>query len=140
MAADAAGQRRHDRLAIRCQPTLPAIAHYPRGEHQVLHLVRLVALELRTLRNRYPKHLRLRRNPWHHLAAAAAFCPLAAAFRLSRILHAAWLDRRATLQTLQPGNLVALRRHDPLQFSQFAQQIHDPSLKLGALQTGRIGR
>ena len=62
MTADAAGQRRHDRLAIGCQPTLPAIAHHPRGEHQVLHLVRLVALELRTLRNRYPKHLRLKRN------------------------------------------------------------------------------
>ena len=63
MAADAAGQRRHDRLAIGCQPTLAAIAHHPRGEPQVLHLVRLVAFELRTPRNRHPKHLRFRCNP-----------------------------------------------------------------------------
>ena len=44
MAADAARQRRHDRLAVRRQPALAAVAHHPRGEHQVLHLVRLVAL------------------------------------------------------------------------------------------------
>src|SRR3954454_10787840 len=103
------------------------------GRHPTKSLKRLVypfaaarrtvqlELELRTLRNRYPKHLRLWRNPWRHLAAAAAFCPLAVRLRLSRVLHAAWLDRRAAFQPLQPGDLIALRRHEPLQFSQLAQ-------------------
>ena len=42
--AAAVRQRRHDRLALRCQPALPAVAQHPRGDHQLLHLVRLVAL------------------------------------------------------------------------------------------------
>src|SRR5256886_4375045 len=33
--------RRHDRLALRRQPALSSIAHRSRGQHQLLHLVRL---------------------------------------------------------------------------------------------------
>ena len=80
MAADAAGQRRHDGLAGRRQPALATVAHHPRGQHQILHLVRLVALELRARRTRHPQHLGLRRDPRRHLAAAAALAPLAASF------------------------------------------------------------
>ena len=70
MAADAAGQRRHDRLALRRQPALSAIAHHSRGQHQLLHLVRLVTFELRTRRMRHPQHLGLGHDPRCHLAAA----------------------------------------------------------------------
>lgn len=139
MAADAAGQRRHDRLALRRQPALAAVAHHPRGEHQVLHLVWLVALELRTLRYRHSKHLGLGRDPWCHLAAAAALGAIAAGLRLGPFLHAARLDRWTALQALQPSNLIALRYHDPLQISQLAEQFQDLSFELGTGQTGRIG-
>ena len=44
------GQRRHDGLARRRQPALATVAYHPRGDHQVLHLIRLVALELRSFR------------------------------------------------------------------------------------------
>ena len=139
MAADAAGQRRHDRLALRRQPALAAVAHHPRGQHQVLHLVRLVTFELRTRRMRHPQHLGLGHDPRRHLAAAAAFGPLAAGLRLGRVLHAARFDRRTALQTLQPSDLIALRRHDLLQFRYLAQQFHKPSFQLGTWQAGQIG-
>jgi len=48
MPANAAGQRRYDRLALRRQPALSSIAYHSRGQHQRLHLVWLVAFELRT--------------------------------------------------------------------------------------------
>src|ERR1700722_6136928 len=114
MAANAAGQRRHDGLAIRCQPALPSIAHYPPRDDQILHLVRLVALELRTLWNCYSEHLGLGCDPRCHLAAAPVFGSLAARLRLGPLLHAARFDRRATLQPLQSGYLIALCRHDDL--------------------------
>ena len=46
VAADAVRQRRHQGLPGRRQPALAPIAHRPGGQHQVLHLVGLVALEL----------------------------------------------------------------------------------------------
>jgi hypothetical protein len=46
--------------------------------------------------------------------------------------HAARLDRRAALQTLQPGDLVALRRNDLLQLRVLAQQVHHLSFQQGA--------
>ena len=52
MAANAARQRRHDRLALRRQPALSAIAYHSRCQHQLLHLVGLVTFELRTPRMR----------------------------------------------------------------------------------------
>ena len=83
MTANAAGQRRHDRLALRRQPALASIAHHPRGQHQVLHLVGLVTLELRTRRMRHPQHLGLGHDPRRHLAATPAFDPLAATLRIA---------------------------------------------------------
>ena len=139
MAADAAGQRRHDRLTLRRQPALASIAHHPRREYQILHLIRLVAFELRTLRRRYPKHLGLGCDPRRHLATAAAFCPLGLGLRLGRLLHAAGLDGRAALQTFQPGDLVALRRNEPLQISHLAQQFYQQSFQLGTRQIGQTG-
>ena len=139
MAANAAGQRRHDRLALRRQPALSSVAHHTRGQHQLLHLVRLVTFELRTRRMRHPQHLGLGHDPRRHLAAAAAFDPLAATLRPGRVLHPAWFDRRTALETLQPGDLIALRRHDLLQFRYLAQQFHKPSFQLGTRQVGQIG-
>ena len=132
MAASAAGQRRHDRLAVRRQPALSSVAHHPRGQLQLLHLVRLIAFELRTRRMRHPQHLGLGCDPWCHFAAAVAFGSLAAALRFASLLHAARLDRRAALQTLQPGDLIALRRHDLLQLRVLAKQVHHLSFQQGA--------
>src|ERR1700722_19139206 len=83
MATDAVGQRRHDRLVVRRQPALAAVAHHPRGEYQILDLVRLVALELRTRWMRHPQYLGLRYDPRCHLAAAATIGSLAARLRLA---------------------------------------------------------
>jgi hypothetical protein len=111
MAADAARQRRHDRLALRRQPALAAVAHHPRGEHQVLHLVRLGALEPRTLRYRHSKHLGLGRDPRCHLAAAAALGAIAAGLRLGPFLHAARLDRwTASGPSAEQSHRAALSR------------------------------
>jgi len=116
VAANAARQRCHDGLARRRQPALAAIAHYPRADHQVLHLVRLVAFELRAWwHRRRPQHLGLQRDPRRYLAAAAMLGPLAAGLRLRPLLHAARLDGRPTLQPFQSRDLIALRRHGPIQ-------------------------
>ncbi len=139
MTANAAGQRRHDRLALRRQPALSAIAYHSRGQHQLLHLVGLVTFELRTRRMRHPQHLGLGHDPRRHLTAAPAFGPLAATLQPRRVLHPAWFDRWPALETLQPGDLVALRQHDLLQFRYLAQQFHKPSFQLGTREVGKIG-
>jgi len=46
---------------------------------------------------------------------------------------------RAALQTFQPGDLVALRRNEPLQIGQLAQQFHQQSFQLGTWQIGQTG-
>jgi hypothetical protein len=121
MAADAVRQRRNDRLALRRQPALASVVHYPRGQHQVLNLVRLITFELRTRRMRHPQHLDLGHDPRRHLAAAATFEPFAARLRLAPLLHAARLDGGTALQPLQPSDLVALPRHEPFQIRHFGQ-------------------
>ena len=74
-----------------------------------------------------------------HLAATATFDPLAAAASVRSRFPCRWLDRRTALETLQPSDLIALRRHDLLQFRYLAQQFHKPSFQLGTRQVGRIG-
>jgi hypothetical protein len=81
---------------------------------------------------RHPHHLGLGHDPWRHLAAGATFEPFAARLRLAPLLHAARLDGGTALQTLQPGDLVALRRHEPLQIRHLAQQFHHQSFQLGS--------
>src|SRR5450631_1668177 len=139
MAADAARQRRHDRLALRRQPALASVAYHPRGQHQVLNLVRLITFELRTRRMRHPQHLGLGHDPQRHLAAAATFEPFAARLRLTPLLHAARLDGGTALQPLQPSDLIALPRHEPFQIRHLGQQFHHQSVQLGTWQTRRIG-
>src|SRR5215212_5753382 len=66
-------------------------------------------------------------DPWHHLAAAATTMRAARRLRLARLLHAARLDPRARLQTLEAGDLLALRRHRPLKINHLAlQRAHQP--------------
>ena len=131
MAADARGQRRDDGFTRRRQPALATVAYHPRGEHQVLHLIRLIALELRALRSRHPKHLRLHGDPRGHLATAVAVAPLAMRLRPGGVFHAARLDHRPALEPLEASNLIALRRDRPLQLSYLAQQFHHQSFQLG---------
>ncbi len=88
---------------------------------------------------RHPQHLGLGHDPRRHLTAAPAFGPLAATLQPRRVLHPAWFDRWPALETLQPGDLVALRQHDLLQFRYLAQQFHKPSFQLGTREVGKIG-
>src|SRR5277367_890098 len=88
---------------------------------------------------RHPQHLGLGHDPRRNLAAAPAFDPLAATLQSRRILHPAWFDRRPALETLQPGDLIALRHHDLLQFRYLAQQFHKPSFQFGTRKVGKIG-
>ena len=46
--------------------------------------------------------------------------------------HPARLDGGAAFQTLQPGDLVALRRNDLLQLRVLAKQVHHLSFQQGA--------
>jgi hypothetical protein len=59
-------------------------------------------------------------------------CPLMARFAaLTRSRLRYPVNRRTALEALQPGDLIALRRHDLLQFQYLAQQFHKPSFQLG---------
>ena len=130
MATHAAGQRSHDHLACRRQPTLATVMDRAGGDHQVLHIVRLVAPELRARRMGRPQHLGLDLDPRRHLATATPFAARAGAAWVSVLLHPARLDRRAAFQALQPGNLVALRGEHRLQLRQLAKQFDKARFKL----------
>ncbi len=121
MAADAAWQRGHDHLTRRRQPALAPVMHRTRADHQVLHVIRLIAFELRTCRVISPQHLGFHLDPRRYLAAAPLLGSLAAAEWLGVLLHAARLDRRAAFQALQPRNLVALRSNQRSQLCDLAQ-------------------
>jgi hypothetical protein len=47
------------------------------------------------------------------------------------LLHATRLDRGTALQPLQPGDFIALRRHEPFQIRHLGQQFHHQSFQLG---------
>ena len=65
----------------------------------------------------------------HHLAPT----PFAGHPRspLTGLLHAARLEPRPTLEALEAGDLVPLRRNRSLQLCHFAQQLSHKSLQLG---------
>ena len=139
VAIHPARQRRHDQLPLRRQPALAAVANRLGPQHQILHQEVLIALELRAGRHRGPQHPRLDRHPRHHLAAAATATVVAWRLRLGRLLHPARLDRRPALQSLEAGDLLALRRYSPLEFRHLAQQRADQRLQLGQRQRVRVG-
>jgi hypothetical protein len=117
MAADVVGQRRHDRLAVRRQPALAAVTHHPRAQHQVRHLIRFIAFELRTFRSRHSKHLARRRHTRCHVAAATTLGAFADWLRLRRV-------------SLQPSDLITQRCYDLFEVRYLAQQLHHQSFQL----------
>ena len=92
VAADAAGQRGDNHLAIGRQPALAPVMQRAGADRQVLHVIRLVALELRAGRMRRLQHLGFHRDPRRNLAAAPQRATLATVGRLGVLLHPARLD------------------------------------------------
>src|SRR5215203_3051869 len=133
MAVNPVRQGRHDQLPLRRQPALAAVADRLGPQHEVLDQEVLVAPEPRAGRHASRDNPVLDRDPWHHLAAAATTMRAARRLRLARLLHAARLDPRARLQTLEAGDLLALRRHRPLKINHLAlQRAHQrPQLDRG---------
>jgi hypothetical protein len=117
-----ARQRRHDQLPLRRQPALAPVAHRLGPQHEVLDQKVLVAAELRAGRHRGAQHPLLHRRPVappcrgggepHWRTAASARWPA----------PSARLDRWPALQPLEAGDLLALRRHRPLELRHLAQQ------------------
>src|SRR6476646_9266314 len=118
----------HDR-SIRRDPSLPPVAYRLGTQHDVLHHEHLVAFETRAwwhLRLDYPI---LDGDPWHDLPAPPAFGPLAGQLRLTRVLHAAWLDPRSTVQTFQSRVLFPQLCNQPPLLTDLAQQPHHKCLQ-----------
>ncbi|MGI4940468.1 MAG: hypothetical protein ACRYHQ_07885 [Janthinobacterium lividum] len=113
-------------------PTLAPVVHRPGADHQVLHVIRLIAFEVRAGRIHGPQHLGLHLDPWRHLATAPLLATLAAAGQLGAFLHPARLDRGAALQALQSRNLVTLRSNQRLQLHDLAEQLNQQRLQIGA--------
>jgi hypothetical protein len=130
VALHPARQGRHHQPPSRRQPPLAAAAHRLGPQHQILDQEVLVAVEPRAGRHRGAQHPLLDRHARLHLAAAAAGA-VARWLRLGRLLHAARLDRWPALQPLEAGDLLALRRHPPLEFRHLAQQLDNQRLQLG---------
>ena len=103
-------------------------------QHQVLHHEIRVALEARAVRNLNLEDPVLRDDPLGSFAATTSRL-LRWRRRTVRLLHPAWLagwfDVRATLEALQPGDLLALLDDQPAQISYPAQQFNRQSLNLG---------
>jgi len=138
VAINPARQGRHHQLPLRRQPALAPVAHRLGPQHEVLDQEVLVAAELRAGRHRGAQHPLLHRHPRHHLAAAAASLAVARRLRLAGLLHPARLDLGPALQPLEAGDLLALRRHRPLEFRNLGQQLDNQRLQLGRGQRIRI--
>jgi hypothetical protein len=139
VAIDPAGQGGHDQLPFRRQPPLAAVAHHLGAQHEILHQEVLVAPEPRAGRHRGADHPLLDSDPRHHLAAAAATAA-ARRLRLGGLLHAARLDRWPTLQALEAGDLLTLRRHRPLELRYLPQQRANQRLQLGVGGGDKVGQ
>src|SRR5690625_4102632 len=102
----------NQRPPVRRQPALTPVTNRVCPQHQILDDIVLVALEVRAQRSRQREYLLLINAQAGILAAAPALIAgrwlFLAALCLS--LHAAGLELRATLQALQPGDLLAQRR------------------------------
>ena len=126
VADDAGRQRRHDGRAVRRQPALAAIADRRRPEHQVLDHEVLVALEARAGRHRGLDAPGPRPPPAAALLAAPAALAAAGSARFGSLAFSmplGLLGLTAGPTALQPGDLLALRRHRLLQRRHLAQQF-----------------
>ena len=139
MAVDPRRQRRHDRPALGRDPALAPEADGDRLQHQILDQVALVTLEARTGRCLGAQHPILDRNPPALTTATPALAPAGRRLGLARLLHPARLDRRRTLQPLQPGDLPTLLRHHLLQRRHLAQKREHQRLQIGCGKIIKIG-
>src|SRR3974377_554819 len=116
------GQRRDDRLAIWRYPAFAPVADRMHRQHKLLDQIGLVALEARPRRGSDLQHPILD-TPAPPDGAARASLPLPAGLSwLSGLVHAAWLDVRPALQSLQPRDLLALLGNGPFQFGTLLEQ------------------
>ena len=76
----------------------------------------------------------------HDLPAPPTLAPLAGPLRLAGVLHAAWLDPRAAVQTLQSRVLFPQLRDQPLLLSHLAQQLHHQRLQRFERQAINVSR
>ena len=68
------------------------------------------------------------------------FAPLAGPLRQARVFHAAWLDPRPAIQTLQTRVLFPQLRDQPLLLSNLAQQLHHQRLQRFERQVINLSR
>ena len=107
MAADALGQRRHNGLAGGKQPALAPVADRPRLDDDILDDKVLVALEARAFRQAVWLQDTGLVNGERSPLGAAATLPPGVPSGIRRLLHAAGLELGASLQALEPRDLLA---------------------------------
>ena len=124
MPADALRQRSGHHVAVGHLPTLAAEVHNVRTDQQVLHNELCIAFEARA-RGRsfdFDDSLFMDRK-LRGLATLAALRARTCGRRLSRFVHAAGFDVWPWRASLEPRNLVALRRHRAPQFRHLVQEL-----------------
>jgi hypothetical protein len=121
MALGPLRQRRDDRLAVRCDPALTAVADRVHRYHEVLNQVVLIALEAGSWRGSDFQHPVLDADAGPDLAAARPVPWLLGRCRRCRFLQATRLDLRPALQPLQTCDFRPLLRNRLLEFSYFTQ-------------------
>ena len=101
---------------------IPTIADHLRAQHQVLEHEGVVSFDPRARPHVHAQHPALDADPRCGLAASAMLA-MARRLRCRRIIHAAWLDVGAAVQTLQSRDLIALLCHNPPQLGNLASSF-----------------
>lgn len=133
-------QRRYDRLAIWCDPTLTQVTDRIDRQHKLLDLIGLVALEARSGRHGGLDGPILDDNTRPDLATAWALSLYPGPGRFGGFVHAARLDVRTALQSLQPRDLLTLLGIFPFQLSHLFQQAGHQLFQLGRRQAIKVFR
>src|SRR5580700_6397612 len=134
MPRNALRQRGDDARSVRGNPAFTPVTHHPCTHHDILHQEGLVALEVRACRWPCLQHLLLDADPRLYSTTPTALVPLGWSRRFACLLHAAWLYPRPPLQSLQPGDLLPLLRHQLLQRGDVTKQPNNQGFKLRSAQ------
>jgi len=141
MTVDAVRQRRHDRLAVRGLPALPAEMRDPRLDHQVLNQEAGIAFETRAGRRRgLERPLLVDRQFGFRAAAPTALATGHNRRGLARLIHSARLDVRPAGSALQPRNLVALQGNHPTKIGHLLQKPQHHALELRSRKSIKVRR
>ena len=133
-------QWRNDCLSLRRYPAFTPIADRMHRQHKLLNQIDLVALEARSCRGRGLQHPILDADARSDLAAAPTLLLPVGLGRFGATVHATRFDVRATLQSLQPRDLLTLLGNSPLQFGQLREQTGHQLPKLGRRQDIKVNR